>query len=342
MLRQIKPRNARSKRALEKRAPKAIENPKTALFLRGTTCSQLVQDAMGELHALHQPHAKKFTKKNAVHPFEDPSSLEFFSEKNDASLLVFGSSNKKRPHCLTLVRTFAHRILDMLELYLDPETFRRMSQFRCRKFAFGLRPLLVFAGTAFESPVPNEWTTARSLLLDFFRGDGGHGEKVDVEGLQYVICISAEEPNSVTAAAAATTNGTTAANGSTVDPGSKPVLRLRAYLIRTKRSGQKLPRVEVEEMGPRMDFRLGRVREADPATLKEALKKARTNEERTKKNISTSSMGDKLGRVHLGKQDLGELQTRKMKGLKRGRGLESDDEDVEAASDEEPKRKRKE
>ena len=29
-------------------------------------------------------------------------------------------------------------------------------------------------------------------------------------------------------------------------------------------------------------------------------------------------MGDKMGRIHLGKQDLGELQTRKMKGLKRG------------------------
>ena len=27
-------------------------------------------------------------------------------------------------------------------------------------------------------------------------------------------------------------------------------------------------------------------------------------------------MGDKIGRIHLGKQDLGSLQTRKMKGLK--------------------------
>lgn len=30
-------------------------------------------------------------------------------------------------------------------------------------------------------------------------------------------------------------------------------------------------------------------------------------------------MGDKTGRIHLGRQDLDELQTRKMKGLKRGR-----------------------
>lgn len=39
-------------------------------------------------------------------------------------------------------------------------------------------------------------------------------------------------------------------------------------------------------------------------------------------------MGDKIGRIHLGKQDLGELQTRKMKGLKRGRDTDAED-DVE-------------
>ena len=99
----------------------------------------------------------------------------------------------------------------------------------------------------------------------------------------------------------------------------KPKVHLRVYLIRTKRSGQKLPRVEVEEMGPRMDFRVGRVQEADESVLKEAMKRARTSQERPKKNISTDIVGDKMGRIHLGKQDLKELQTRKMKGLKRAR-----------------------
>lgn len=36
-------------------------------------------------------------------------------------------------------------------------------------------------------------------------------------------------------------------------------------------------------------------------------------------------MGDKIGRIHLGRQDLSELQTRKMKGLKRRRGVEDED-----------------
>ncbi|QLI73903.1 Ribosome biogenesis protein RPF2 [Metarhizium brunneum] len=312
MLRQVKPRNARSKRALEKREPKAVENPKQCLFLRGTSCSQIAQDALTDLHSLRLPLAKKFTKKNPIHPFEDASSLEFFSEKNDASLLVFGSSQKKRPHALTFVRTFGYKVLDMLELHLDPETFRTMAQFKNKKFAIGLRPMLLFAGTAFESPVSNEYTLAKSLLLDFFRGDPS--DKIDVEGLQYIVSVTAED--------------------ATGDGDAKPAIHLRAYMIQTKRSGQKLPRVEVEEIGPRMDFRVGRVKEADESMLKEAMKKARGLEERTKKNVTMNSMGDKIGRVHLGKQDLSQLQLRKMKGLKRSRNDEEElVEDVVADDD---------
>ncbi|KAK3372496.1 Brix domain-containing protein [Podospora didyma] len=323
MLRQIKPRTARSKRVLEKRAPKAVENPKNALFLRGTTCSQITQDAIGDLYALRQVHAKRFHKKNPVHPFDDASSLCFFSEKNDCSLVLFASSSKKRPHTITFARTFDYKMLDMLEFSLDPETFRSISQFKTKKVPVGTRPLMVFAGTAFESTVTNEFTMAKSMLIDFFRGEPS--DKIDVEGLQYCVVVSADEPT----------------NNNRDDPSSKPVLHLRVYLIRTKRSGQKLPRVEVEEQGPRMDFRLGRMQEPDEAMLKEAMRKARTSEERTKKNISTDIMGDKIGRIHTGKVDLSELQARKMKGLKRERDphLLDDDVDTSAMMDGPPKKK---
>ena len=66
---------------------------------------------------------------------------------------------------------------------------------------------------------------------------------------------------------------------------------------------------------------------------KEALKRAKGGEQRVKKNVDMDSMGDKVGRIHLGRQDLSELQTRKMKGLKRGRGgdekLEVNGEELE-------------
>ena len=49
-------------------------------------------------------------------------------------------------------------------------------------------------------------------------------------------------------------------------------------------------------------------------------------------------VGDKIGRIYLGRQDLNELQTRKMKGLKRGRDTDVEDEaekDVDVISEDE-------
>lgn len=97
-------------------------------------------------------------------------------------------------------------------------------------------------------------------------------------------------------------------------------------------------------MGPRMDFRVGRMREPDEAMNKEAMRRTKKGEERTKKNVTVDSMGDKLGRVHMGKVDLSALQTRKMKGLKRSRGDEAEaeaEEDGSSAEEEEAPSKRR-
>ena len=48
---------------------------------------------------------------------------------------------------------------------------------------------------------------------------------------------------------------------------------------------------------------------------------------KSRKNIETDLMGDKMGRIHVGRQDLNQLQTRKMKGLKR-KGATTDDYDL--------------
>jgi ribosome production factor 2 len=235
-------------------------------------------------------------------------ALEFFSLKNDTSLIMLSLHSKKRPHCLTLARTFSHKILDMLELYINPDTFRTLQQFKNKKPSVGLKPLIAFHGTVFEDPNQTKYTLAKSLLVDFFKGQDA--TEVDVEGLQYLISISAQEPTDAT---------------------PNPEIKLRFYLIRTKRSGQKLPRVEVEEMGPRMDLTLGREQFPDPDMLKAALKKPKGAEPRTKKNIDTDIMGDKTGKIHVGKQDLSTMQTRKMKGLKRSR--EDRMEDAEMAEE---------
>lgn len=140
-------------------------------------------------------------------------------------------------------------MLDLLELYVVQETARTLQQFKGEKCKIGVKPLLSFSGAQFESPVANQYTLAKSMFVDFFRG--GETQTVDVEGLQLLISFFAGE------------NG----NG-----GKKAEIQMRCWRIVTKRSGQKVPRVEVEEMGPRIDFRVGRVREADDGIWKEAMK----------------------------------------------------------------------
>ena len=92
-----------------------------------------------------------------------------------------------------------------------------------------------------------------------------------------------------------------------------------------------------------MDFRVGRMREPEEAMFKEAMRRTKKGEEKTKKNVTVDSMGDKLGRVHMGKVDLSALQTRKMKGLKRSRSDETEDEDESdsPAEEEAPSKRRK-
>ncbi|RMX79529.1 hypothetical protein D0869_08244 [Hortaea werneckii] len=308
-LRQVKPKNARTKRYLDNKAPQITENPRTTLFLRYTSSSEVLHLVMTDLFALKRPLAIKFTKKNAIHPFEDPSSLEFFAEKNDASLMLYASHSKKRPHCLTAVRFFGYKVLDMVELMVDGETMRTLGQFKNAKAAVGMKPLISFSGSAWEDggAEKNEYTAAKSVLLDLFKGQDV--QSVDVEGLQYMIHFSVDEPQGQ-------------------DAVTKPQIHMRCYLLRTKRQpNSTTPRVELEEMGPRIDFRVGRVKEADPDMWKEAMRKPKGQEPKTKKNVDTDIIGDKVGRIHLGKQDLGQLQTRKMKGLKRSRDVESDEED---------------
>ncbi|OUM68555.1 hypothetical protein PIROE2DRAFT_34970, partial [Piromyces sp. E2] len=111
-----KPKNARSKRALKAREPKVEENPKQAIFIRGSSTNQVVNTALSDLCSIKKPYSTMFSKKNVIHPFEDQSSLEFFSQKNDASLFCIGSNSKKRPNNLVFVRMFDYQVLDMIEL----------------------------------------------------------------------------------------------------------------------------------------------------------------------------------------------------------------------------------
>ena len=90
----------------------------------------------------------------------------------------------------------------------------------------------------------------------------------------------------------------------------------------TKKSDNvRLPRVELEEIGPRMDLTVRRTHLASEDLFKTACKQVKNVkrvEKRKTKNITEDGLGTTLGRIHVPAQNVGDgrLQTRKMKGLK--------------------------
>ena len=119
----------------------------------------------------------------------------------------------------------------------------------------GLRPLMNFCGALFD--VHPRYQHFKSLIMDFFRGQTV--ESMEVDGLQHVVCCSVgeQQPQSY---------------DSTKE--DLPPIKFRVYLIQSKKvAGSKVPRIELEEMGPRMDLKLGRFQEASQEIMSMALKK---------------------------------------------------------------------
>jgi ribosome production factor 2 len=207
---------------------------------------------------------------------------------------------------------FDGKLLDMVELLLLPVPEESTEN----KLHIGMemKPMLLFAGSMWGDSATSEqgqtYATIKSLFLDIFSGE--EISTIDVEGLQFLLVIAAGES----------------------EARQNPVIHLRWYKVRTRKSGQKVPRVELDEAGPKFDFRVGRFQEAEASVMKEALKRGKQPDAaRTKKNIETDLVGDKIGKVHLGRQDLSMLQTRKMKGLKRSAVDDDENEQMDDGMD---------
>ncbi|XP_073709155.1 ribosome production factor 2 homolog [Garra rufa] len=282
----VKPKTKRSKRFLESREPKLIEGLKNSMIIKGGNTSQTVSQALKDVYALKKPNAVLYKRKNMVRPFEDSTALEFFSKKTDCSLFLFGSHNKKRPNNLIFGRMFDFHVLDMFELGI--EKFVSLRDVKKDKCAEGSKPLLVFAGELFETD--REHQRLRNLLTDFFCGP--RVPAVRLAGLEHVLHFTALEGK----------------------------IYMRSYKVLLKKSGCRTPRIELEEMGPSFDFVMRRNHMASDDLYKTAHRQPRGVKPKKKKNISHDTFGTRFGRIHMQKQNLDKLQTRKMKGLKKRRG----------------------
>lgn len=113
---------------------------------------------------------------------------------------------------------------------------------------------MVFNGPIFDMHL--RYIHFKNLMLDFFRGQ--QIDSMELEGLQHVISISSGEQ----------------IHDPTTTKEDLPSIFFRVYLIRSKRVTEtKTVRIELEEMGPRMDLKLGRWREATEEMMSMALKK---------------------------------------------------------------------
>jgi len=268
-------RNARVARDLKKRQPLVFENIKKGMFVKGHKTSQIVSEVLNDLYALKKPDALKYNRKksNSQHgPFEDISTIEFFSTKSDASLFAYGSHSKKRPHNLVLGRLFDHHLLDMIELGIT--NYKSIADFKAASLPMlGSKPCFAIIGPQFQAE--ERYSTAANLIVDFFRGK--IVENINLKGLDHVISLSI---------------------------GSDETILLRHYAIHMKKSGTRVPRVELEEVGPSIDFTLRRFQFGAEALRKLSLQKPKVLKPKKKKNITTNVFHDKVGTVHIKHQKI--------------------------------------
>lgn len=280
-------RTGAGKRALSARLPQVVEPPKINLLLKGHSVSEVGKAFLNELNTLKKPLCKKLQRKNEVMPFEagGEAHMENLCRLNDCSLFTLVNHTKKRPHNVVFGRTFGHRILDMIEFGIT--NFMPAAGFEKTSLALESAPMVILNGDDYDRCETTQ--LIRSLFVDMFRGPDDV-KQVNLGGLDRVIVVTLR--------------------------GEKKVL-VRQYAVELKRDGESpLPAPELSEVGPRFDLDVRRVQTAADGLLREAMKKARDPTIPYKrKNVSRDEMGDKVGRVHIGRQDLKDLALARMKGL---------------------------
>ncbi|XP_024081550.1 ribosome production factor 2 homolog [Cimex lectularius] len=284
-LRVQRPLTHKGKKALIDKEPKLIENTKQSLFLRGRKCNETLLSCLKDLYQLKKPDAVMMNGKNDFVPLDNATPLETLSKKSDSSLFFFGSHSKKRPNNLVIGRMYDHQVLDIVELGVDE--YKGLKDFDTEKISVGLKPCLVFSGPKFSQD--ENLMRIKNLFVDMFHRE--NVQSVRLQGLEHVLTFTESENK----------------------------IFMRSYRVLLKKSGTRLPRVELEEIGPSIDFSLRRMKLASEDLFKLACKKPKELKVKKVKNISRDPFGSKLGRVHIKQQNINKLQTRKLKALKKRR-----------------------
>ena len=95
-----------------------------------------------------------------------------------------------------------------------------------------------------------------------------------------------------------------------------PKIYFRTYSMAFKKSGTKVPNVALVEMGPSMDLTFRRTKFASEELYGQACKRPKQLKVKKTKNVGENEMGDKVGRIHMDRQDLNKMEVRKVKALR--------------------------
>lgn len=74
------------------------------------------------------------------------------------------------------------------------------------------------------------------------------------------------------------------------------------FRVTLKKSASRLPLVQLNEIGPALKWTLRRTRWAAPDLMQQAMRLPKQLIKKKEKNVEYTGTGDKLGRVHLGRQ----------------------------------------
>lgn len=141
---------------------------------------------------------------------------------------------------------------------------------------------------AFVLPVRTQ--ALRSIFIDFFQLRCV--DAISSIGIDHVLCFSAMNEK----------------------------IFLRHYQVKLLKSLEGMsPHVQLNEIGPAFDFKIRRMQHAPPDLMKSALKQPVATALKPKKikNVERSALYGRQGRLHVPRQDLTQLVTARMKGLKR-------------------------
>lgn len=278
-----KAKTRKGKRFLESREPKLIEDTKNTISMRGSKANQNCIQLLKDFCLLKKPNSVYFNRKEPWHPFEDSTNIEFMCSKNNSSLFLFANNSKKRPNNLIIGRTFDDHILDMVEFGF--EDFKSLNDFKVPKIPIGNKPIVLFSGQPFD--VEHDYQRIKNLLLDLVSGPDV--ESIRLPGLEHVIQFVAFDGK----------------------------IFMRSYKVELKKSGTRLPRIELQEMGPRVDFTVRRTHLASQDLFKRALKRPDQLRKKSVKNINKDKLGSTLGRIHMQRQNYSQLSLRKTKAFRK-------------------------